>query len=129
MIDRAPGSFTSRDMEAGLVGRAQRTRHPDLPGRVLLHPLVCRLAGPASRGDVHLPGQVLGAVVGLGDAVGVERVRLDDIRAGGQVLPVDGDHHLGLAQVQDLVVALEILRVIAEALAAEVSLLATAGPA
>ena len=39
--------------------------------------------------EVHLVGEVLHAVVGQGDRVGVERVGLDDVGAGLEVLAVD----------------------------------------
>jgi hypothetical protein len=61
-------------------------------------------------------------VVELGDHRRVEGVRLDDVRAGLEVLRVDLLDHVGASDHQDVVVALEVVGVVLEALAAEVSL-------
>jgi hypothetical protein len=66
-------------------------------------------SGQRAAGDVDLPGQRLHAVVGHGNAVGVEGVGLQDVGAGGQVLAVDFADHLGLGQHQQVVVALQSL--------------------
>jgi hypothetical protein len=61
-------------------------------------------------GGVHLAHQVRDAVVGLRDGVGVERVRLDDVRAGRQVVVVDGPDDLGARQAQEIVVTANVVR-------------------
>ena len=61
-------------------------------------------------------------VVGLDDDGRVERVRLDDVRARLEVRLVDAADDVGPRETEEVVVALEILAVIREALAAEVGL-------
>ena len=61
-------------------------------------------------------------VVQLRDHRRVERVRLDDVRASLEVLRVDLLDDVGARDHQDVVVALEVVGVILEALAAEVLL-------
>ena len=73
--------------------------------------------------DVHLVREVLQVIVGLRDRRRAERVRLDEIRARGQILLVDLANHVRLRQRQELVVALQMQldtrhREVAEALAA-----------
>jgi hypothetical protein len=57
---------------------------------------------------VHLVGQRLHAVVGLGDGVGAEGVGLDDIGAGLEIGSVDLAHDPWLGQHQQVVIALQI---------------------
>lgn len=54
------------------------------------------------------------------DDVGVEGVRLDDVRAGVQVLPVDRPDEVRLRQAEDVVGVLEVDRMRGEQLAAVV---------
>ena len=79
-------------------------------------------AGDGRRDAVHLLDDRLEAVVGHRDRRRVERVGLDDVRAGLEVAVVDLAHDLGLGQHQDVVGALQVARVVLEALAAEVRL-------
>ena len=74
-------------------------------------------------GHVHLEGEVLHAVVGQRDALRIEGVGADDVGAGLQVGRVDGADRLRLGQHQQVVVALDQLAVIGEALAAVILLL------
>ena len=72
------------------VGRPERARHPGHAPVLLRHDPVDRPASRARRRDVDVVGQRLGAVVGLRDPRAVERVRLDDVGPGRQVLAVGG---------------------------------------
>jgi hypothetical protein len=87
----------------GLAGRA--AYGGDKPGLVggLGGPGVGDLAGESRRGRDDLCGIVLRTVVGLGQAIAVEGVGLEDIGAGPQVLLVDRANHLGLGQGQQVV--------------------------
>ncbi len=100
-----------------LVRRPERTGDPARPVRLRGRGRVDSLARGAGGGDVDVVDERLGAVVGLRDAVGVERVGLDDVRARGQVFAVGGLHEIRPAQVQELVVALDVLRPALEPLA------------
>jgi hypothetical protein len=102
------GPDGARD-EAGFVG-------------VLLGPGVGRFLRDARRSDVHLVDDVLQVVVGLGDARRGEGVGLDDVRARREVGVVDAADHLGPREREQVAVALEIRRVLREAVAAEVRL-------
>ena len=75
-------------------------------------------AGDAGRRDVHLVDERHEVVVGHRDAVRVERVRLDDVGAGLEVLAVDVLDDPGLRQHEKVVRALEVRRMIREALPA-----------
>lgn len=59
-------------------------------------------------------------VVGLRDAIGVERIRLDDVGASSQVLLVDLGDDLRTGQDEQLVIAFQILRGVSKQLAAVV---------
>ena len=89
-------------------------------------PRVGLLARQPRRGHVHLADDGLEAVVGLGDGGAVERVRLDDVGAGREVLAVDLADDVGPRQHQEVVVPLEVARVVREARPAEVRLLQAA---
>ncbi len=76
------------------------------------------LAREARGGDVHLVRERLEAVVREGDRLRVERVRLDDVRAGRKVGPVDPLDDRGLREDEEVVRALEVPRVGPEAVPA-----------
>ena len=101
----AVGGADGAGDEARLIGR-------------LLGPRVGRLAGDFRRRDIHLIGDVLEAVIRLADGLGVEGVGLDDVGAGFQIGVVDLADDLGLGEHEEIVVALEIARVLLEARAA-----------
>ena len=61
-------------------------------------------------------------VVRLRDARGRERVGGDDVGAGVQIRVVDGADDVGPRQGQQVVVASDVARMVAEALAAEIGL-------
>jgi len=100
----------------GLRLRADRAGHEARPlGR---REPVAGLAREPGRGQVHLAGQVREPVVALGDGRCAEGVGLDDVGPGGQVLLVDLADDLGLRERQQLVVALDVVPEVGEALAA-----------
>ena len=68
---------------------------------------------PGGRG-VHLADEGLQGVVGLGDPRRRERVRLDDVRAGVEIGVVDRPDDPRLGQRQEVVVAAEVARMVAE---------------
>jgi len=84
--------------------------------------LVAGRAGQLRGFDVHLVGQAGEVVVFLRDGRGTEGVGLDEVGAGGEVLLVDLAEHVGPREHQHLVVALQVLVVVLEALAAVVGL-------
>ncbi len=106
----------------GRVGGAERADDPAGPVRGLGGDRVARLAGQPGGREVHLVGEVLHAVVGLGDQLGAEGVGLDEVGAGLEVLGVDRADHVGLGQAQQVGVAAHVLAPVGEALAAEVVL-------
>ncbi len=101
-------SECARD-EAGTLGRARR------PG-------VGGCTGETRRRHVELVDQRLELVVGLRDRRRGEAVGLDDVRARGEILVVDPRDHVRAREDQDLVVPLQVVGVLAEALAAIVRL-------
>ena len=72
--------------------------------------------------EADFRGERFGAVVGLGDARGAKRVGLDQVGARREIGVVDPADHVRAREHEDLVVAAQIARVIAEAIAAEVRL-------
>ena len=117
---RAPGSLTSGEIEAVLlVGPSEPATYRGHSG---VDALVGGRAGQGRRGPVELVAVVLEAVVGLGDAGGGERVGADDVGAGREVLAVDVTDDVGLGQREDVGVALEVVVVAGERLAAVVVL-------
>ncbi|CAB4945373.1 unannotated protein [freshwater metagenome] len=75
-------------------------------------------AGQARGLEVQLVGEVLEAVVGERDRVGVEGVRLDDVGARAEVLLVDRPDDVRLRDRQQVVVADQVAGVVGEALPA-----------
>ena len=98
------GAEGSRDV-ARPVGRARGRR--------------VGLAARQQRGlVVELVGQLLHAVVGQRDGVGVEGVGLEDVGAGVEVLAVDARDDVGLGERQQVVVADHVAGPVLEPLAA-----------
>mmetsp|Transcript_36612 Transcript_36612/g.84976 ORF Transcript_36612/g.84976 Transcript_36612/m.84976 type:complete len:483 (-) Transcript_36612:1085-2533(-) len=79
-------------------------------------------AGDLRGHKVHLVGQLGQVVVFLRNRGGAEGVGLDQVSAGGEVLLVDLADDIGPREQQQLVVALQVLGVVLEALAAVVGL-------
>ena len=105
-----------RERERPVRG-ADRARHEGvLPRRRAVR--VHGLARDARGRDVQLVRETLQAVVGERDRLRVERVRLDDVGARLEVLPVDPLDDRRLREDEEVVRALQVLRVIPEALAA-----------
>ncbi len=84
--------------------------------------LVTGLARQLRGHQVQLVGQFRQVVVALRDRGGAEGVGLDDVGAGFQVLAVDLRDHVRPHQRQQFVVALQVLAMAGEALAAEIGL-------
>ncbi len=78
--------------------------------------------GELRRLHVELVHDALEAVVRLHERVRVERARLDHVGARVEVRGVDSVNHLGLGEHEEIVVALEIARMIREARAAVIGL-------
>jgi hypothetical protein len=68
---------------------------------------------------------VLKAVVALGNAGGVESIRLCEIRPSVKVLPVNFSDYIGFSYTQKIVVALQVLWVVAKLNASEILLCQT----
>ena len=98
--------------------RAERPRDVARPVGGALRHRVGLAAGQRGGLEVELVGELLHAVVGQRDRVGVEGVGLDDVGAGLEVLAVDAGDDLGLRQGQQVVVALHVARPVGEALTA-----------
>ncbi len=102
------------------VHRAHRSGHETAlvggPGR----PLVGSLAGDPRTSHIQLVGERFEPVVRLRDRGARECIRLDDVRAGRKVLAVDRADDVRPCQDEEVAVALLILGVILEALAAKV---------
>ena len=121
--DIAVGRVVDVGREGGrAVGGAKRSGDKARPRRVAPLYFVARFHGQSRRGQVHLVGQPLHAVVALSDAVGVEGIGLDQVGPGFKVGRVDGANDVGLGQRQQVVVALQVAGPVGEALAAEVGL-------
>ena len=102
----------------GAGGGAQGSGDVPRAVRRLPRHLVADPPRQPGRLEVDLVGEVLEAVVAQRDRRRVEGVGLDDVRAGLEVLAVDGRDDLRLGQGQQVVVALEVGRPLGEALAA-----------
>jgi len=79
-------------------------------------------AGDLSGGAVDLGDERLGLVVGLRNRGGVKGIGFDDVGAGGEVAAVDFLDDFGAGEAEQVVVALQVVRVGGETVAAEVGL-------
>ena len=116
------GRLDLRRERQRVVGRPHRARHEARTLRIAQHPGVGGGAGRAGGGAGDFAGAGLQPVVGQRHGVGVERVGGDDVRPGGEVFFVDLADDAGLRQRQQVVAPFELLRVVAEQLAAVVRL-------
>ena len=118
-VARARVVHVRRD-RGGLGLGAQRAGHEArLVGRAVL---VTGLARQLGGHQVQFVGQFRQVVVALRDRRGAEGIGFDDVGAGLQVLAVDLRNHVRAHQRQQLVVALQVLAVVGEALAAKIGL-------
>jgi hypothetical protein len=104
-------------------GRAEAAGDEARPARVAGGELVAGRARQLRAGDVQLVHDGFEVVVGLRDAGRVEGVGFDDVRASRQILGVDRADQIGLGQQQQVVVALQVVRMRGEAAAAVIRLL------
>ena len=107
----------------GLRGRADRAgdeRALLFADAVLCRVLLRRGYGDLSRSDVEPLHVVNEVVLLLGDGVGAERVCLDDVCPSFEVAHVEFLHDLRTGEAKDLVVALQLHRVILELCSAEI---------
>src|SRR5687767_14389417 len=121
----APAPRYSRWMDAMISGwvRVRRsllpcTSHAHSANRSPRYPDIGLTPRQAGGLVVQLVRELGHLVVAQGDAVGVERVGLDDVGAGPEVLAVDGRDDLGLGEGEEVVVALHVARPLGEPLAA-----------
>ncbi len=118
---RNAGSLTSGDSDAVRLVGPERAGHEAGAAGAGRH--VVRGAPRDLRsGEIQLANQRLGAVVRLRRCVRIERVGLDDVGTGLEIAAMDLADQLGTGQRQQVVVALEVARPVAEALAAVISL-------
>ena len=127
MVFRAPGSFTSGDMEAvRLVGPSTPATKRGVSGSLRFE-LVGRLPREPGGREVELVHHVLHPVVGQGDGGRGEGVGLDDVRAGLEVGRMDRADDLGLGEREEVAVAPQVTRPVGEAVAPVVALAQTVG--
>src|SRR5699024_7086510 len=103
-------------------GRTEGTHDPARLPRVRGGDVVGGGPGQACRREVDLVGEVLHAVVGQGDALGVEGVGLDEVGARLEVLPVQLRDEVRLGEDEAGVVALDVNRPVGDTLPGEVRL-------
>ena len=106
-------------------GAGGRSEHPGAEarlGRIGFGEFVTQLANQPGAFDVDLVGEIGEVVIGLRHAGGVEGAGLDDVGAGFEIGPVNAAHHVGAGEDQQVVVALEVFRMIGKARAAVVGL-------
>ena len=122
LIARKPGSLTSGEMDAVLlVGPSTPATKRGCPACAPATRAPRRVAR-RGRGAVQLARQRLHAVVGQRDRGRVEGVGLDDVGAGREVLRVDVADQPRLREREQVVVAAQLARPVAEARAAVVLL-------
>src|ERR1700730_7842305 len=72
------------------------------------------LAGDLPARHVKRVNVILKAVIQRRNRIRVERIRLDDVRAGFEVLPLNGLHDMRLRDIQRIAVLAQVLRVLRE---------------
>src|SRR5574343_1950200 len=100
------------------AGRAEHAGDEARLGRVGGGELIGQHAGQAGAFEIQFVDQLGQVVVGLRDGGRVEGAGLEDIGAGFQVFAMEAADDVGPGQDQQVVVALDVVRVILEALAA-----------
>ena len=96
----------------GAVGRADRARHEPWSFRIVRHRRIDSVAGDPCAGQVQVVDVRLQLVVRQRDGCGVERVGLDNVGAGLQVLAVDHLDELRPGEAQKVVASFQIRRVV-----------------
>ena len=111
-MPRNAGSLTSGEIDSvRFVGPIEPATNRGWSGVRAVHSSRRRLREPRPL-DVQLVDERLEAVVRLRDRGAGERVRLDDVGAGGEVLAVDAADDVGPRQDEEVAVAPQILGVI-----------------
>ena len=107
----------------GARGRAQHAGDEARLGRRLRRKFVAHLARQACTGEVQFVDDGFEPVIGLRDCRRVEGVGFEDVGTGREVFGVDAANHIGSGEQQEVVVALDVVRVRGKALAAVIGLL------
>ena len=81
---------------------------------------VARGAGDSGPGVVQLIDNLFELVIRLGQTCGIKRVGLDDVGTSRQILLVNPLDDVRAGEQQQIVIALQIVRVIGETLAPEI---------
>ncbi len=97
------------------IGRPDRAGHEPRLSRIACAVLAREANRDLGRRYVQVIDLVAEAIVGLRDAVGVERVGLDDVGAGLEIGAVDLLDHVGAGDHQQVVIALQVVGMIDEA--------------
>ena len=103
------------------VGGPDSTGHKPAAA-VALFSLDRSFARQPSAVHIQLIGKLFHEVIGLGDGRGGKRIGFHNVRARKKVIQMDVTDRIGLGQDQQVVVALEIMLPVLEALGAKISL-------
>ncbi len=110
-----PVERPDRSGDEAAAARRRRFRRPGGP------------AGHGDRGAIEFGDDWLEAIVGLGDRRGIEGVGLDQVRPGVEIGAVDLFDEVGAREAEQIVVALQVVGMGAQAFAAKVRLLQAEG--
>ena len=94
------------------VGRSNGAGDKPWPVRIASREFIRYTARQPCTSEVQLVNERFHFVIRHGNRVRVERVRLEDIGARLQVLAVDAFDHFGLRQIEEVIVTLQIGRMI-----------------
>ena len=92
------------------IGRPHRTGHQTLAAGMRGFEFVGDLAGDSRARDVERVNVIFEAVIQRGNRVRVERIGLDDVRAGFEICALNRLHDLRLRDVQDVEISAQVLR-------------------
>jgi hypothetical protein len=106
----------------GARGRSENAGDEARLGRVAGGEFVADGAGKPGTSEVQFMDEVFEVVIGLRNTRRIEGVGLDQIGAGRQVFRMDGPDEFGPGQQQQVVVALEVVRMRCKAAAAVIGL-------
>ena len=96
----------------GAVGRPHRSGDEAVLAGMRGFELVGHRARDFRAREVQFVDVIFEAVIGHGNCVGVERVGLDDVGAGFEILPLNRLHDVRLREVQHVEVSAQIARVL-----------------